>query len=46
MNRGINYDQKVVCIKDLQEYATVQLPLTTKEFFNEGAMDLVTQVYF
>ncbi|KAF0318890.1 hypothetical protein GQ607_013849 [Colletotrichum asianum] len=41
-NRGKNLDEKVFSIKDLKEEASKKLPRAYKEFFNEGAMDMIT----
>ncbi|KAJ0328721.1 hypothetical protein COL922a_013122 [Colletotrichum nupharicola] len=41
-NRGKTLDEKVFSIKDLKEEASKKLPRAYKEFFNEGAMDMIT----
>lgn len=41
-NRGPSYDKHVFCIKDLEEHASKKMPKMYREYFNEGAMDLIT----
>lgn len=41
-NRGSNYDKHVFSIKDLEEQASKKLPKMYREYYNEGAMDLLT----
>lgn len=42
MNRGMKYDPDVVCIADLQREGTKKLGKTYGEYYNQGAMDLIT----
>ncbi|KIX07433.1 uncharacterized protein Z518_02086 [Rhinocladiella mackenziei CBS 650.93] len=41
-NRGRTLDPEVFCIKDLKEKASKKLPKMYREYFNEGAMDMIT----
>ncbi|GLB02636.1 hypothetical protein AtubIFM57258_006093 [Aspergillus tubingensis] len=41
-NRGKSLDSEIFSIADLQAKASEKLPRVFKEFFNEGAMDLIT----
>ncbi|KAJ2997437.1 hypothetical protein NUW58_g659 [Xylaria curta] len=41
-NRGISYDSKVHTIADLKKLGSQKLPDMYRDYFNEGAMDLVT----
>ncbi|RAK88256.1 FMN-dependent dehydrogenase family protein [Aspergillus costaricaensis CBS 115574] len=41
-NRGKSLDSEIFSIADLQAKASEKLPREFKEFFNEGAMDLIT----
>lgn len=42
MNRGHKYDPNVVSIKDLQREGTKKLGKMYGEYYNQGAMDLIT----
>ncbi|KAK6387175.1 hypothetical protein LTS17_000441 [Exophiala oligosperma] len=41
-NRGRTLDPEVFCIRDLKEKASKNLPKMYREYFNEGAMDMIT----
>ncbi|KIY02029.1 uncharacterized protein Z520_02167 [Fonsecaea multimorphosa CBS 102226] len=41
-NRGRTLDPEVFSIRDLKEKASKKLPKTYREYFNEGAMDMIT----
>ena len=41
-NRAPSLDQNVFSIRDLQHEGSKRLPRTIREFYNEGAMDLIT----
>ncbi|KAH7161137.1 FMN-dependent dehydrogenase [Dactylonectria macrodidyma] len=41
-NRGKTYDARVHTIADLKELGSASLPKMYKDYFNEGAMDLLT----
>ncbi|KAI5921436.1 FMN-dependent dehydrogenase [Camillea tinctor] len=41
-NRGVSYDANVHTIADLKELGSQKLPHMYRDYFNEGAMDLVT----
>ncbi|KAL6252756.1 hypothetical protein RBB50_000475 [Rhinocladiella similis] len=41
-NRGRTLDPEVFCIRDLKEKASKKLPKMYREYFNEGAMDMIT----
>ncbi|KAH9892093.1 FMN-dependent dehydrogenase [Xylariomycetidae sp. FL2044] len=41
-NRGRTYDQQVACIKDLERLGSAKLLKSYREYYNEGAMDLIT----
>ncbi|KAK5210502.1 hypothetical protein LTR47_000394 [Exophiala xenobiotica] len=41
-NRGKTWDPEVFCIKDLKEKASKKMPKMYREYFNEGAMDMIT----
>ncbi|KAK7419366.1 hypothetical protein QQX98_003318 [Neonectria punicea] len=41
-NRGQSYDAQVHSIKDLERLGSARLPKSTREYYNEGAMDLIT----
>ncbi|KAH7126430.1 (S)-2-hydroxy-acid oxidase [Dactylonectria estremocensis] len=41
-NRGKTYDARVHTIADLKEFGSASLPKMYKDYFNEGAMDLLT----
>lgn len=41
-NRAANLDKNVFSIKDLKYEGSKRLPKATREFYNEGAMDLIT----
>ncbi|KAJ9130765.1 FMN-dependent dehydrogenase [Pleurostoma richardsiae] len=41
-NRGPSYDKHVFCIRDLEEQASKKMPKMFRDYFNEGAMDLLT----
>ncbi|KAI1609300.1 FMN-dependent dehydrogenase family protein [Exophiala viscosa] len=41
-NRGKTLDPEVFSIKDLKEKASKKLPKMYREYFNEGAMDMIT----
>ncbi|KAI1341100.1 FMN-dependent dehydrogenase [Xylariaceae sp. FL0016] len=41
-NRGVTYDTMVHTIADLKELGSQKLPPMYRDYFNEGAMDLVT----
>lgn len=42
MNRGKLLDPEVFCISDLKEKGSKKLPQTYREYFNAGAMDMIT----
>ncbi|KAF2454473.1 FMN-dependent dehydrogenase family protein [Lineolata rhizophorae] len=42
-NRGRTLDTQVFCINDLKEQASKKLPKMYREYFNEGAMDMITE---
>lgn len=44
-NRGQTWDAIVHSIADLREYGSKKLPKMYREYYNEGAMDLVTYEY-
>ncbi|KAI1391586.1 FMN-dependent dehydrogenase [Hypoxylon trugodes] len=41
-NRGVSYDPSVHTIADLKELGCRKIPVMYRDYFNEGAMDLVT----
>ncbi|KAI0487799.1 FMN-dependent dehydrogenase [Xylaria cf. heliscus] len=41
-NRQRKYDLQVVCIKDLERLGSAKLLKSHREYYNEGAMDLIT----
>ncbi|KAJ8132307.1 hypothetical protein O1611_g1311 [Lasiodiplodia mahajangana] len=41
-NRQRKYDQQVYCIKDLERLGSAKLSKSYREYYNEGAMDLIT----
>ncbi|KAJ3578413.1 hypothetical protein NPX13_g2150 [Xylaria arbuscula] len=41
-NRGVSYDANVHTIADLKELGSQKLPVMYRDYFNEGAMDLIT----
>ncbi|KAL6357093.1 hypothetical protein LRP88_10711 [Fusarium phalaenopsidis] len=41
-NRGRSYDEQVHSLKDLQRLGSEKLVKSTREYYNEGAMDLIT----
>ncbi|KAJ5161816.1 FMN-dependent dehydrogenase [Penicillium capsulatum] len=41
-NRGKTLDQQVFCIKDLERLGSEKMLKTYREYYNEGAMDLIT----
>jgi hypothetical protein len=41
-NRGPSFDKHVFCIKDLEAAASKKMSKMNREYFNEGAMDLLT----
>ncbi|KAJ4263503.1 hypothetical protein NW762_006322 [Fusarium torreyae] len=41
-NRGVSWDPNVHTISDLKELGSKRLPKMYRDYFNEGAMDLVT----
>ena len=41
-NRGKSWDTQVHSIADLREYGSKKLPKMYRDYYNEGAMDLVT----
>ncbi|KAH7019856.1 FMN-dependent dehydrogenase [Ilyonectria destructans] len=41
-NRGKSHDSEVYSIKDLERLGSAKLDKSTKEYYNEGAMDLIT----
>lgn len=41
-NRAPTLDPKVFCIKDLQEHGSRKLPKQYEEYYNHGAMDMIT----
>lgn len=43
-NRGETWDPDVHCIADLRVQGSAKLPKMYGDFFNEGAMDMVTYV--
>jgi len=43
-NRGQSWDAHVHSIADLREYGSQKLPKMYRDYYNEGAMDLVTYV--
>jgi (S)-2-hydroxy-acid oxidase len=43
-NRGQSWDAQVHSIADLREYGSQKLPKMYRDYYNEGAMDLVTYV--
>lgn len=43
-NRGQSWDSQVHSIADLREYGSKKLPKMYRDYYNEGAMDLVTYV--
>ena len=45
MNRAASHDDKVYSIADLQHEGTKRLPSNIGEYYNEGAMDLITSVH-
>lgn len=43
-NRGQSWDTQVHSIADLREHGSKKLPKMYRDYYNEGAMDLVTYV--
>lgn len=43
-NRGVSWDAQVHSIADLREYGSEKLPKMYRDYYNEGAMDLITYV--
>lgn len=43
-NRGQTWDTQVHSIADLREHGSKKLPKMYRDYYNEGAMDLVTYV--
>ncbi|RDW81024.1 alpha-hydroxy acid oxidase [Aspergillus mulundensis] len=41
-NRGRTLDQQVYCIKDLERIGSAKMEKSYREYYNEGAMDLIT----
>ncbi|EEU37876.1 uncharacterized protein NECHADRAFT_88152 [Fusarium vanettenii 77-13-4] len=41
-NRGRSYDEQVHSLRDLQRLGSEKLVKSTREYYNEGAMDLIT----
>lgn len=41
-NRGKTLDKQVHCIKDLERLGSSKMPKAYREYYNEGAMDLIT----
>ncbi|KAL4770558.1 FMN-dependent dehydrogenase-domain-containing protein [Aspergillus nidulans var. acristatus] len=41
-NRGKTYDPRVHCIQDLERLGSNKMSKTYREYYNEGAMDLIT----
>ncbi|KAJ3521270.1 hypothetical protein NM208_g13372 [Fusarium decemcellulare] len=41
-NRGKSYDDQVHSLKDLERLGSARLGKSTREYYNEGAMDLIT----
>ena len=41
-NRGQSWDSQVHSIADLREHGSRKLPKMYRDYYNEGAMDLVT----
>ncbi|KAL4909134.1 hypothetical protein BDW74DRAFT_187464 [Aspergillus multicolor] len=41
-NRGKTLDQQVYCIKDLEQLGSAKMLKSYREYYNEGAMDLIT----
>ncbi|RTE84356.1 hypothetical protein BHE90_001089 [Fusarium euwallaceae] len=41
-NRGRSYDEQVHSLKDLERLGSDKLVKSTREYYNEGAMDLIT----
>ncbi|OJJ99657.1 hypothetical protein ASPACDRAFT_52330 [Aspergillus aculeatus ATCC 16872] len=41
-HRGVSYDKNVSCIADLKALGSQNLPVMVREYYNEGAMDLIT----
>jgi hypothetical protein len=41
-NRGQAWDAQVHSIADLREYGSQKLPKMYRDYYNEGAMDLIT----
>ncbi|POR36825.1 hypothetical protein TPAR_02961 [Tolypocladium paradoxum] len=41
-NRGRTYDKHVHSIKDLEKYGSEKMSKSHREYYNEGAMDLIT----
>ncbi|KAJ8119708.1 hypothetical protein ONZ43_g3404 [Nemania bipapillata] len=41
-NRQRKYDEQVFCIKDLERLASAKMAKSYREYYNEGAMDLIT----
>ncbi|KAL6918468.1 hypothetical protein FSST1_009963 [Fusarium sambucinum] len=41
-NRGISWDPSVHTIEDLKQHGSAKLPKMYRDYFNEGAMDLIT----
>ncbi|GAW16861.1 hypothetical protein ANO14919_063060 [Xylariales sp. No.14919] len=41
-NRQRKYDQQVYCIKDLERLGSANMLKSYREYYNEGAMDLIT----
>jgi hypothetical protein len=46
MNRQLKRDTKVVCLADLEREGSRNLSKMIGEYYNEGAMDLITYVAF
>jgi len=44
MNRGAKLDPIVTCISDLEREGSKKLSKTVRDYYNEGAMDLITYV--
>jgi (S)-2-hydroxy-acid oxidase len=45
-NRPTNLDPLVFCIRDLEEEGTRCLPEAYRDYYNGGAMDMVTYVSY
>ncbi|KAI8654851.1 FMN hydroxy acid dehydrogenase domain-containing protein [Fusarium keratoplasticum] len=43
-NRGRTLNSEIFCLNDLKEKGSKKLPRAYREFYNEGAMDLITVV--